>query len=179
MSLGKELSGGSGDVNPQLLTVSVQQSGNDVSTALTVSIPIVRLTGKNRALVFELLQVESIVHHPPSHNLAVAFSEVVNLIGVGSSIPSASLPATFYSSRITAEKLGAGFDSDWIFNPKDISDYRDGAGHGIIIATDTVTFRVDSIATDRQNIVDWRLLYRLKEVGITEYVGFVTAQMAG
>jgi hypothetical protein len=55
-------------------------------------------------------------------------------------------------------------------------DLTDNAGHGILIATDSIYGQVNSANTATTNTVYFKLLYRFKEVNLIEYVGIVQSQ---
>jgi hypothetical protein len=57
-----------------------------------------------------------------------------------------------------------------------VLDVTDGAGHGVLIATDSIYAQVNSANTATTNTVYFKLLYRFKEVNIIEYVGIVQSQ---
>jgi len=62
MSSSKELTGGSGDVNPNLWTVVVLQTAIDATTRLTLPVPVIKQCGscpKGKAYAFELLRIKS------------------------------------------------------------------------------------------------------------------------
>jgi len=54
-------------------------------------------------------------------------------------------------------------------------DLTDGAGHGVLIATDTIMGQLQGTATYALNMRA-RILYRVKNVSILEYVGIVQSQ---
>lgn len=64
----------------------------------------------------------------------------------------------------------------------DIHDLTDGAGHGVLIATDNVWLTawlngaVPDIGTTAQLNVYAELLYRFKKVTLQEYIGIVQSQ---
>lgn len=57
-----------------------------------------------------------------------------------------------------------------------VQDLTDGAGHGLLIATDNLYLGVDSEATGFAQSVQCKILYRWKNVSETEYVGIVQSQ---
>jgi len=58
----------------------------------------------------------------------------------------------------------------------DLFDYTDGAGHGMLIATDQIFVLLQSANTTQQNTAECRILYRWKNIGLQEYVGIVQSQ---
>ena len=57
-----------------------------------------------------------------------------------------------------------------------IMDLTDGAGHGILVATDNIFIQVISVGTGLTNTVRIKLLYRWKNVSLQEYIGIVQSQ---
>lgn len=55
-------------------------------------------------------------------------------------------------------------------------DLTDGAGHGVLVATDNIFAVMKSSSTTVSNQAWVKMLYRQKRVGVLEYVGIVQAQ---
>lgn len=55
-------------------------------------------------------------------------------------------------------------------------DFSDGAGHGYLVAVDSLFVTLASALTGLTNTADLRLLYRFKEVPLAEYIGIVQSQ---
>lgn len=55
-------------------------------------------------------------------------------------------------------------------------DLTDGAGHGILVATDNVFGQIVAAGTSVANTVRVKLMYRMKNVSLAEYVGIVQSQ---
>lgn len=66
----------------------------------------------------------------------------------------------------------------------DVHDVTDGAGHGILVATDNIfvacNFTVASVfsttADTASGAASCNILYRFKEVALAEYIGIVQSQ---
>lgn len=165
------LTGGSGDVNPQYFHMSASQSGADTTTTTAFPIPIQRLQNSGRAQVMEILKV---------------FWYIVNNAEVDSSLSaflttkSSGTTATNYSNvnmidGITHQKFlttSGTFDDYGV----QIHDLTDGAGHGLLCATDNIYFQITSASTGATNTVFAKILYRWKDVSVQEYVGIVQSQ---
>lgn len=52
----------------------------------------------------------------------------------------------------------------------------DGAGHGVLVATDNVYLQIGSLTTGVQNTMTCWMLYRFKKVNVLEYIGIVQSQ---
>lgn len=55
-------------------------------------------------------------------------------------------------------------------------DLTDGAGHGVLIATDSIYCNLQSVVTGILNDVVVKIGYRWKEVALVEYIGIVQSQ---
>lgn len=59
-----------------------------------------------------------------------------------------------------------------------MSDLTDGAGHGIIVATDNIYVTLFSAGTGVAAEVDVKIMYRFKNVALAEYIGVVQSQQS-
>jgi hypothetical protein len=57
-----------------------------------------------------------------------------------------------------------------------VMDLTDGAGHGILIATDSIFIAVSEVGYTGPNTIGVKIMYRLVEVGLQEYIGLVQSQ---
>jgi len=173
------LTGGSGDVNPQILTISAVQTGADVSTIVQQPLPIPRYpTSPGKNLVMEFLWIDY-YHVNPS---APAGVTATNLITVTTN-PTAfatSLPALQDARLLDAwykQVVSAAAPADRSFFPAENSqDLYDGAGHGLLVATDNLYIGVYSIASAVANQYVIKIAYRWKIVTLEEYIGIVQSQ---
>lgn len=179
-SYGASLTGGSGDVNPQFMNLTATQSAADTYTQVTFPIPIQRLQNSGRAQVMEILKIfaessalTAVAAGATNHRISVqmttkSFAAEVTL----------SEPTCFFRyqkdniNAFTAAGTGGLYQE---FEPN-IQDLTDGAGHGMLVASDNIFLAVSSLATGSANRVDIKILYRWKDVSIQEYVGIVQSQ---
>jgi len=56
------------------------------------------------------------------------------------------------------------------------TDLTDGAGHGILVATDTFQVAIQSQGYVAAQVYGFKILYRMKTVGLVEYIGIVQSQ---
>lgn len=54
----------------------------------------------------------------------------------------------------------------------------DGAGHGVLVATDKIYMLTASLAATGAQEAIVKILYRLVDVGLEEYIGIVQSQQA-
>jgi len=165
------LTGGTKDVNPQYFHMTATQSSADAATTTAFPIPVQRLNNRGRAMVMEVLKV---------------FWSTTSLVEVDSSLSgwlttsSAGSTATDYSNTkiidsITKQRY---ITTSGTFSSMDpiIHDLTDGAGHGLLVATDVIYLQVSSATTSAANTIRCKVLYRWKDVGMSEYIGIVQSQ---
>lgn len=174
MSSTKALTGGTSDVNPQLLNLTVTQTAADTSTTLEQPIPVPRFTaGKARSLVIEILWLQWNFANLPNPN-----GVTVNFTGILSTAATAAVitdPRTF--ACIDFEIDSAAAPTDAPYYPRTYRQYfHDGAGHGLLVATDAIFLTLASASTTAANTVNVKIAYRFKEVALAEYIGIVQSQ---
>lgn len=174
---GDDLTGGSGDVNPQTMVMRATQAVADTVLVQGQALPIPRLPiKKGRSLVIELLSVEFAGNSfPPAINGSV----VIPFITTDSETP-ANLLAFLLNPRTLAKWFrvavvasAAGFQ---IFENNHRIDMTDEAGHGILVATDNLYMGVVSALTAAAQDYIATLTYRFKDVSLEEYIGIVQSQ---
>lgn len=57
-----------------------------------------------------------------------------------------------------------------------VLDLTDGAGHGILIATDQIFWQVFSNSFAAAIGVEVKIMYRMKNISLQEYIGIVQSQ---
>lgn len=179
---GESLTGGTGDVNPQYLHGLVTQSGADATTTSQFALPIQKVqSGGKQATIIELLKV--FVDFPTPSALGAAQQQQsmelnFSTISFGTTQIQWSEPNCFAkASRIQ----GGAFTATGSMLAYDDAgpyclDLTDGAGHGILIATDNIFAQAFSTGSGNTNTMRFKLLYRFKKVGLLEYIGIVQAQ---
>lgn len=177
---GDQLTGGSGDVNPQEMVQELTQTGADTTTITRMALPIPRLPTKpGKNLVIELLWVQYFWMNKTYPGAGVISTMVANVT------TNPVIPATFSAAVLDPKILsvwmlgsatfGAPATVD-TFYPFYEEDLTDGAGHGILVASDSLYFNIFSLLTAQANHVGWRIGYRFKEVDLVEYIGIVQSQ---
>lgn len=188
-----DLTGGSGDVNPQWFNLSTVQASADANTTTAFALPVQRLNNKTgKSLVMEILRIcwDLPLYEPPA---ASTFSSYGFLSTKDPGLPQ---PATSISLNTAVQIRKAGTTLDYIartiqtgvsnsataiYDEPVYHDVQDGAGHGVLVATDTIYLSIatavaSSTATGQFNNITARLLYRWKEVSLQEYIGIVQSQ---
>jgi hypothetical protein len=180
------LTGGTQDVNPQVWTIQVVQSSSDANAQLQLPTPVsVYQTTGSGTQVLEILRVTwDTTGFAPSGS-----ATTYNIIGY---IATASLPGPQNKTDVEAlvanplvisyvqknyyEVTAASYQIDT--DPFQL-DYTDGAGHGILVATRNIYLGISTnggTATGKANYATARILYRLKNVDLADYVGIVASQ---
>lgn len=131
-------------------------------------------TSTNKATILEFLKVWFYSAHNSTQNSAlhIFLSTRSILGGFTANLDSAVLASVTKLVHQTSGAAEGIMDQNW---PVEI-DLTDGAGHGILVASDKVFLTVDSESTGDTNNVIARIAFRYKTVGITEYVGIVQSQ---
>jgi len=198
------LTGGTGDVNPQwyrLITPTVSQTtaaSAGISTQATFPLPVVRkgqLAGK--VTVVELLKVRwgnqlgfaTNIQQNAIYTLSAYLStKAPQPTGAGlapfSSLSDPSIVdfvsvTTAIGVSVAINLLAFSSDNE----TPNFHDLTDGAGHGILIATDNIylsmqllSSSIDGGSYTATGISNAALLYRFKDVTLTEYIGIVQSQ---
>lgn len=166
------LTGGTRDVNPQWLTFSASQSAADTTTTTQQNIPIQRLPTAGRAQVLEVLKVwfENRNGVVESDNTLQVFLTTKNF-GTTAVLPNEPTCLAFWKRQFLITTSGSS-----IQNEPMMINLDDGAGHGLIVATDAIFLQVQSSSTAVTNIVDCKIMYRWKNVSLAEYIGVVQSQ---
>src|SRR3972149_1303038 len=137
------LTGGSGDVKPQQITIIHSSGGPNEFTVSPVLLPISKISaGKDRATIIELLKVEFIY---PFHNR--------------------------YGSIIGGQSAAVSEELDHIY------DLTDGNGNGLLVATDFIYFVTANVGGTGSISAVVKILYRLFEANLTEYIGILQSQI--
>lgn len=176
------LTGGTGDVSPQWMSFLATQSAADTTTTATQAIPVQRLQTRGAAQVMEVLKVLFFNTGLPASASATETLDDISCFLSTSSFGTTN--TTFQEPRVFAgmntysrsafTAAGTYWSTDSRLRPE--FDCTDGAGHGVLVATDNIYAQVQSTATGNTNSVAVKILYRWKNVGMTEYVGIVASQ---
>lgn len=185
------LTGGSGDVNPQWMCITITQTSTDVLTTISVPLPVQRLSQKTgKSMVMEILRIYWDV---PAYTVAPAQGIVVwaALTTKNPNLPNGPSQAQLnavQASGITVDYINrlqacnsAAAGSFYNVDEPIVRDLTDGSGHGVLIGTDnlfvTLSTQISgSTATGAVNHATCRVLYRWKDVALQEYIGIVQSQ---
>lgn len=174
-----QLTGGTNDVNPQEMVIVSIQSGADTATITPQQLPIPRLpTRPGRNLVIEVLEVDYFHNNPVlpgaggNNSNLVTLTTNPNAFANGLTAIQDTRILSYWAKAIqTVTAIGS-----WGFTVDFSDDTTDRAGHGVLLATDKVYVGNYSANTGFANAMIIRILYRWKEVSLTEYIGIVQSQ---
>jgi len=188
--LGKGLTGGTGDINPQWLdllpltpsdltaaaTTPAASSVNALVVGRATPIPIQAMPAKaGAALVLEILAVKFTQNATAANTgTGVAFVSTKNL----SPSLSASIDLPTKTNVLAAAEIGVVAAKNTVVD-LDYNNFpmNDGAGHGIIVASQNLylCYSADVVESNANRSIYAKVLYRWKYVTLMEYVGLVTS----
>lgn len=192
-SSSSSLTGGTGDVNPQLFKFpSLVDTAASIQTAvINTPIPAFNLGQNDRAVVMEVLKIffQADTTYATSINPSKARKYWMIIPGnpaglAGGDIRSQWAFAPCLAAFAAEETIGQTNQTNsvpGVHSPMTYEmDMTDGQGHGILLATPTVTFARDveitGGATISTSTFTSAMLYRFKEVSLTEYMGIIQSQ---
>jgi len=177
------LTGGTGDVNPDLFVTYISpgilsNSTDQVAASMEsrVPLPVQRLDNKGKSMVMELLRVrydpDWTFQGDQQYNTCFYISTATQ-VGTAANLIRIDTPGILALQRTTkAQSTAVGFETNQ--GPIE-QDLTDGAGHGLLVATDNIYF--GALAYQVSNgIVGFQLTFRWKNIGVKEYVGIVQSQ---
>ena len=184
---GDQLTGGTKDVNPQYLSGLLTMSAANTATEITLGTPIVRVGGAgasaSKSIIMEILKV--FVQMPEVDvDAAAATSRTLGLAvmtassGATPALPNLDNPRVIawfmHSVRNAFTAAGTGILD--LQNDSYCFDCTDGAGHGILVATDNLFIVANTAGQTAASSFRFKILYRFKEVSLVEYIGIVQSQ---
>ena len=163
------LTGGSGDVSPQVLKAAVTQTANNAYNQIEIPIPVNRVaTGSDKTVqIIELLSVA----------WDISGGNGVTLSQVQWQLTSAS--RTLINSIAQVDTLAfynnIHFGGIGFFIPlSGTIPLNDGGGHGILVGSTSLFLGLDTIAMTSVQTVAVAIMYRFKNVGIVEFMSLIT-----
>ena len=177
------LTGGTGDVNPQYLNGTITLTAANTFTQVSQSTPKVMIgpASGNKAIIMEILKVFC--------DLPNTFNPVAGVTAQAATLsfttranvtaPAAiSDPACFaFFERTSVNSFtAAGSGTYEVTGAPHIWDCTDAAGHGILVATDNIFIGATTANSTTAGLFGYKIMYRFKEVSLTEYIGIVQSQ---
>lgn len=176
------LTGGTGDVNPQWFNLGALAITNAYADT-AVQLPRERLPYGNKSQVMEVLKIEVALQGTTTLNVTAGTDSASRVYVTTKSFSTTEPTATQQAGnvigkwRLEMPSEGTGL-STMVINGVTLIDVTDGAGHGLLVATDNIFIgSIQTAATSPVNgNLNVRLLYRWKNVGLQEYIGIVQSQ---
>lgn len=181
---GGSVTGGTGDVKPQYMTIVVPAAGaiNDYQVAL-FPLPRLILGHVDTATVMEILSVDWYIAMADSTDASAAnfaFLSTRAIRSAGDTSTTATFeadmadPGTFAGVFLVQEFVTTGGKA-WTM-PIHV-DLTDNNGNGVLVAVDAIFATSGSVNNTAITTAIAKVLYRMVNVGITEYVGIVQSQL--
>ena len=180
---GDQLTGGTKDVNPQFLSGRVTMTAANTAITVPLGTPIVRVGPQTsgQAIIMEVLKVW--VQMPNIDTDAAAATSRVFQASFRT-VASTTAPGAlddprcfaFFERTVRNAFTAAGTGMLDYQNDPLCFDCTDGAGHGILIATDNVFITVLTSGQTAAEAFPFKILYRFKKVSLIEYIGIVQSQ---
>lgn len=189
-AINKSLTGGTGDVNPQWFRFAPDQStvvNSIIAQVAPTPLAAFNNVPGNKAVVMEVLKV-AFAHAPTWGNLTnisnqaqwktslLAGTRPTSDINLGWGAPtviSFNNQVGTTASTVTTQYTGA-------IDTSVVVDLTDGAGHGVLLAANQVTWlwqeETLGLQTNTSNEKSCAFLYRFKEVSLQEYMGIIQSQ---
>jgi len=183
-SSGGSVTGGTGDIKPQLLTVTTGSAGaaDDYTTA-SIALPVPRFGGsKNKATIFEFLWVDWYLGMQDVNDV---ISQKWCWLSTAPTRAAAETSTLTTSVEDVLDPRAFGF----VFTQRSQTtsgilsydfpirvDLTDQNGNGYLVATDKLVVTAGAVANTAGIDTVGKIAYRLVDVGIEEYVGIVQSQ---
>lgn len=181
---GGSLTGGTGDVKPQWLTsTSPFAAGANDYSVQTINVPRIILGQSGVATVMEILRVDWYLGLADLSDEDALYWGFLNTSLTRTQDETSSFatlaedaadPQTFALAAQDLSFTTSGANSTQI--PISL-DMTDGNGNGILIATDRLFLVSGTVVNTSVTQATVKILYRMVNVGITEYVGIVQSQI--
>lgn len=178
-----ELTGGTGDVNPQYFNMTSQAAVTTAFASTVVPTPINKFPeGSGRVVIMEVLKVLFYATGSASAILT-PFNRSLRMY-----VTTKNFAATEPLNPADGTIVAIG-KRDWISSgtPANTNavdwplmvDLTDGAGHGMMVATDNLFLGIIQAGATLEpytGTIVAKLIYRFKKVSLAEYIGIVQSQ---
>lgn len=178
-----QLTGGTGDVNPQWFVMVSSANFLTTFATTTVPTPINKFPeASGRVVIMEVLK--AFIEIGGTVIATAAGTPYTNDIFVMTRNPATTSPSLQDGSIIAHTRIwtdATSADTGRIMGIFPIElDLTDGAGHGMLVATDNLYLGIigTSATIPFTGTVTVRLMYRFKKVSLQEYIGIVQSQQS-
>lgn len=175
------LTGGTHDVNPQWMNIPVTYTATNGGNVTSYVLPKSPLTQNGRAQIIEILKMIFCLGPIATQSAGWSKSMSVCTNNPGTSAEVALTdPKCLGQAELTCVLNTNG---QYIYSHRVMVDCTDGAGHGILVATDNLYVQdwcnvaaTQGSATIGPLTSGVKILYRYKNVSVQEYIGIVQSQ---
>lgn len=185
-STGGSVTGGTGDVKPQFMTVNLPvPTAGSLYTVATGQVPRIILGDDEDATIMEMLKVHWYTGIRDEGDVDSLNSGFLNTRALHVQNDSASL------TSLTADAADPGTFGMFLHDKSIVTsggrsltlpftvDLTDNNGNGILIATDRFIVTVGAVSDSTPSGATVKILYRMVNVGIREYIGILASQQLG
>lgn len=182
---GGSVTGGTGDVKPQYLTMSTSTPGSaDDYQVQQITLPVVRPSEDRNATIIEFLSID---YYPNVANLADQSSAYAMMLAsnIDRSSGDAASAATIAQDIADPRTIAPVFHYNNFTTSGQLSqsvpihfDFTDNNGNGMLYASDQIFLVGASIGDSVQGFYIAKLKYRFVTVGLIEYIGIVQQQQS-
>lgn len=180
MKRGGELTGGTGDVSPQLLTMAISMSAANTFTENTIPLPVNRFRqGGKKVIVIEMLKTYWDISELDANNAAggnVLGSFVQIATASQTTVSTAATQVVAYAKKNYRGAFTAAGTFQVVDHEPIEVDHTDGAGHGILLAVDQIFLGMLTSGFTAAGTATCKMLYRFKQISVEEYIGIVQSQ---
>ena len=183
---GGSVTGGSGDIKPQIITLSTGiATAVDIYDVNKIALPVSRFgQTKTKATVLEILKIW---YYPSLRNIidpnfvAIMYLSTTEVRSDGAisntitMVEDIANPATIAPVIWTTES-GTGLSVSHTHEFPLLVDLTDSNGNGVLIATESLFITGGDEGASFGDNFTAKVLYRLVEIGLTEYIGIVQSQ---
>ena len=169
-------------MNPQFLSGSVTTAVANTPVQVQFRLPISRLPTGGGATVIEVLKIY--VDWALNEAVASAVEIAKDQFFSFTTSPTATAQPLNISNPLALMADGARMNGAFTaggsyYNTNDARvdyDLTDGAGHGVLVGTDSLYCQYDTNGFTGLATFGFRILYRFKNVSLAEYIGIVQSQ---
>lgn len=182
---GGSVTGGTGDIKPQLLTAQATQPAVNQYGITNINLPVPRFGGnRSKATIFEILKVffyfgiaddADLLHvqfmHLATTDLGRASGDTSSGATLLADLDQTNVIASGIKQFVTTTS-GGGFTKTPL-----VMDVTDNNGNGVLVGTDKMVLLIGSSSGTTLIGGVVKILYRQVNVGVQEYVGIVQSQL--
>ena len=181
------LGGGTGDIKPQYFTLQSGQMNTNAYAVVQFPLPVPRFgTTKTKATVFEVLGLDWYIgvgtlldgSHIEWAFLTTTTNRSDNDPALEVDLETDLLRPQTLGPAIRTNVSNAATSGAFSYETPIHIDTTDGAGNGVLVATDTIFLVTGNVASGAASTTIVKMKYRLTNIGISEYVGIVQSQQA-